>query len=165
MVNEKVCPLCGEANNCDSESDFCWCYYIEVPKGLLEKIDSDNRGKACICENCIENYHKEDKDSKVRHIVMWDIVETYTLEEKIEISRIVKRKLEGLKDKINVILDIYVKRNLNYKDKDAKDLILTVDIKNMKDLEEYANNEEHLKVVSEIKKYLINRTIIDIRLN
>ena len=52
---EKICPLCGENNNCQHGKE-CWCTTIKVPKYVLDLVPEDKKGKACICKNCIEKY-------------------------------------------------------------------------------------------------------------
>ncbi len=59
MTRDKICPICKKDNGCRSGEDTCWCYTIKVPKGLLETIDDRDRGKACVCKNCIEKYNRE----------------------------------------------------------------------------------------------------------
>lgn len=53
---EKICPLCGEDNNCKSRSGDCWCNTVIIPDYVLEMLPEDKRGKACICESCVEKY-------------------------------------------------------------------------------------------------------------
>lgn len=57
LDDSKICPLCGEDNHCQSGEETCWCFSIEVPKKLLEKIPEEKRGKACICEKCIREFN------------------------------------------------------------------------------------------------------------
>lgn len=59
-INEvaKICPLCGQDNNCKHGEGGCWCDTVEFPKYILELIPSDKRGKACICKSCLEKYQK-----------------------------------------------------------------------------------------------------------
>lgn len=52
---ERVCPLCGEDNNCQHNKD-CWCQAVVVPGYIVEMIPVDKRGKACICKSCIDKY-------------------------------------------------------------------------------------------------------------
>lgn len=54
---EKTCPLCGKPNNCKSGNLDCWCNYVTFPKELIEQIPEENRGKACICKECVDNYN------------------------------------------------------------------------------------------------------------
>lgn len=64
MNQEKTCPLCGEDNNCQSHLDTCWCFNIEIPRGLLDLVPEDQKGKSCICKSCIEKY-KEGKNENL----------------------------------------------------------------------------------------------------
>lgn len=58
---ERVCPLCGQDNNCHSRSEECWCFHMEIPKSLLDLIPEDKKGESCICRSCIEKYKEENK--------------------------------------------------------------------------------------------------------
>lgn len=61
MINskeEKICPLCGQDNEC-KHSNECWCFNIKVPQELLYRIPIEKRGKACICKSCIDKYNKD----------------------------------------------------------------------------------------------------------
>mgnify|MGYP000925819905 CR=1 FL=1 len=62
---EKICPICGQDNNCQSHERECWCYHIEVPKGILDLVPEDKIGKACICKSCIEKYKEGKLDENV----------------------------------------------------------------------------------------------------
>lgn len=69
VVDKKICPLCGGENDCHAEKegshDVCWCVTTKIPKGLLEKIPQEKRGKACVCKRCVEDYRSEDE-------IRWD---------------------------------------------------------------------------------------------
>ena len=54
---EKICPLCGKPNNCESGNEDCWCKHVTIPKELIDSIPEDKRGKACICKECVDNYN------------------------------------------------------------------------------------------------------------
>lgn len=64
MINKKICPLCGEDNNCNSEGDICWCYNTDIPSEILELVPEANRGEACICLDCIEKFKEERENSQ-----------------------------------------------------------------------------------------------------
>ncbi len=98
----------------------------------------------------------------IRHIVMWNL--DCKGENKQELEKKIKTKFESLKGVIPEIIDARVGININLDDKDKKDLVLIVDIKDMDDLRAYANHEEHIRVLGEIKKYLIDRTVIDFKI-
>ena len=55
---EKMCPLCGKPNNCLKGNKNCWCNYVMIPKELIEKIPEEERGKSCICKECVDNYNQ-----------------------------------------------------------------------------------------------------------
>lgn len=56
---EKICPICGQYNNCQSHEKECWCFHMEIPKGIFHLVPEDKKGKACICKSCIEKYREE----------------------------------------------------------------------------------------------------------
>ena len=49
---EKICPLCGEDNNCKHGEGGCWCDTVKFSKDILDLIPNDKKGKACICKSC-----------------------------------------------------------------------------------------------------------------
>lgn len=55
---EKICPLCGQNNNCQHGQGWCWCDSVKIPKYILDMIPDDKKGKACICKSCLEKYTK-----------------------------------------------------------------------------------------------------------
>jgi len=58
MINTKLCPLCGEPNECarvkEPEGNGCWCREEQFPSALLERVPEKTRRKACICGNCVK---------------------------------------------------------------------------------------------------------------
>jgi hypothetical protein len=53
------CPLCGNPNDCQlcAASPYkgpCWCFTVEIPQSLLDKVPVEARRKTCICRKCIE---------------------------------------------------------------------------------------------------------------
>lgn len=62
MVNiepHRICPLCGQDNNCQHGQGNCWCETVEFPKHVLDMIPDDKKGKACICRSCLEKYRNQ----------------------------------------------------------------------------------------------------------
>lgn len=53
---EKICPICGQDNNCQHHLDECWCEKVEFPKHILDMIPEEKKGKACVCKACLEKY-------------------------------------------------------------------------------------------------------------
>lgn len=64
-VKQNICPICGRPNNCAFEKGLahggCWCEKVEVPKELRERVSEELRGKACICEACVNEYNESNK--------------------------------------------------------------------------------------------------------
>jgi hypothetical protein len=54
---ERICPLCGQDNNCQHNQE-CWCHTVKFPKQILDLIPDDKKGKACICKACLEKHQK-----------------------------------------------------------------------------------------------------------
>jgi len=61
-MDEKICPICGNTNNCRHGEGNCWCQNVVVPKKVLDMVPDDKKGKACICKSCIEKYSKIDDE-------------------------------------------------------------------------------------------------------
>lgn len=59
---ERICPLCGQDNNCQHDHEKCWCVSAVFPKDIFVLIPEEKRGRACICETCLEK-HKKMKES------------------------------------------------------------------------------------------------------
>lgn len=59
-IDRSLCPLCGGENDCKAAKGEghagCWCMAAKIPKGLLERIPPEQRGKACVCKRCVEDY-------------------------------------------------------------------------------------------------------------
>jgi len=53
---ERICPLCGQDNNCQHDQESCWCAAVKFPKHVLDLIPEDKKGKACVCKACLEKY-------------------------------------------------------------------------------------------------------------
>jgi hypothetical protein len=58
------CPLCGEGNDCQrcegvAYKGPCWCFKVEVPQELIGRLPEDLRGKACICRECVMDFHRQ----------------------------------------------------------------------------------------------------------
>ncbi len=59
-VDPTRCPLCGNANACAMETERatgvaqppCWCTRIDFDRQVLERLPSEARGVACICNAC-----------------------------------------------------------------------------------------------------------------
>lgn len=96
----------------------------------------------------------------IKHIVMWDIDEGLDEKDKLDRVLIFKEKIESLKDKIDVVLEIEVGIDI-LRSESSKDLVLYSVFKDFDDLKFYQEHEEHLKAVSYGKDLLKNRIVID----
>jgi len=64
MNNMTLCPICGETNNCVMELEKstgqkhepCWCFSVEFPRSLLNKLPEGAEG--CICNQCVTAEHE-----------------------------------------------------------------------------------------------------------
>ena len=56
------CPLCHCKNSCEvTNQKGCWCMQVDVPPELLALLTNEQRGKSCICLNCINSYKLNNK--------------------------------------------------------------------------------------------------------
>ncbi len=94
------------------------------------------------------------------HIVVWKLKDYAESAEKIENDRIIKAKLEGLKDTIKGIKFLEVGINVN-DTADFYDVVLYSEFKNSDDFNAYQNHPEHLKVGDFIGKVWLERKVID----
>ncbi|EHO15196.1 Dabb family protein [Myroides odoratimimus] len=93
----------------------------------------------------------------ITHIVMWRLKDENKEANKLEI----KRLLEDLKGKIEVLESIAVSFNDPQSDPKNFEVILHTTFKNLQDLDIYAKHPEHLKVVDFIKSVVTERVAID----
>ncbi|MCW3490313.1 cysteine-rich CWC family protein [Dethiobacter alkaliphilus] len=57
---ERICPLCGQDNNCQyGEEGNCWCINYKIPQYILDMVPEDKKNKSCICRSCIEKHIKD----------------------------------------------------------------------------------------------------------
>jgi hypothetical protein len=59
-IDASICPLCGGPNLCPAVADpdvkGCWCGDKFFPPELLAQVPEQFARKACICQNCLENF-------------------------------------------------------------------------------------------------------------
>ncbi|MEO8276743.1 MAG: cysteine-rich CWC family protein [Thermoanaerobaculia bacterium] len=53
-MDPKRCPLCQADNACELErgAGSCWCFSLDIPQGVLERVPEEARGLACVCKRC-----------------------------------------------------------------------------------------------------------------
>ena len=53
---QRICPICGQDNNCQHGQERCWCTTVKVTKQILDLVPEDKKGIVCICKSCIEKF-------------------------------------------------------------------------------------------------------------
>ena len=96
----------------------------------------------------------------IKHVVMWKLKENAEGNTKLENARLIKTKLESLKQIIQELKEIEVGINI-VKDPGAYDLVLYTGFENQDDLNKYASDPRHLEVVDFIKKVVDSRIVVD----
>lgn len=62
-IDVAQCPLCGRANECQlctvaAYKGPCWCAKVTIPEALLARIPAELRNKACVCRECVMEFHR-----------------------------------------------------------------------------------------------------------
>lgn len=98
----------------------------------------------------------------VKHIILWQLKETYSQEEKERIKAQIKEGLEGLKGKIPGLLDIRVQTERL--DSSNADLMLDSSFEDEAALKGYAVHPDHVKVADEkVRPYTASRSCLDFK--
>lgn len=95
----------------------------------------------------------------VTHIVMWNFQEKLSAAERQEAGRIMKERLEALKEVIPGVLSLKV--IINELPGSDKDIALIGEYESLEALNTYAVHPEHLKVVEYVKTVACGRTCLD----
>lgn len=97
----------------------------------------------------------------IRHIVMFKYKEE--AEGNVKQENLVKTKnmLESLEDKVEEIKYLHVGLNDERAESSNYDLVLTVDLATMSDLDTYQTNPDHMEVGKFIKKVAEARACVD----
>ncbi|HDK7174517.1 Dabb family protein [Clostridium sporogenes] len=96
----------------------------------------------------------------IKHIVMWKLKEFAEGKSKLENANIIKTSLEDLQNRIDEVKLIEVGVNIN-DSKQAYDVVLYSEFKNLEDLNLYQNHPDHLKVGEFINKVKEERIVTD----
>jgi hypothetical protein len=96
----------------------------------------------------------------IKHIVLFTLKDFAAGASRTENARKIKHLLEGLKNKIDVIVSIEVGVNINRTASDF-DIALYSEFETRQDLETYQNHPEHLKAGEFISKVRSDRKVID----
>ncbi|MBC5714561.1 Dabb family protein [Roseburia sp. BX1005] len=96
----------------------------------------------------------------VKHIILWQLKEEYTQEEKTQIAAEIKEGLESLKGKIPGLLDIHVQTD-RLASSNA-DVMLDSSFESEEALKGYATHPEHIKVAdTKVRPHTKNRVCMD----
>lgn len=96
----------------------------------------------------------------VKHVILWQLDEKLTVQEKETIKTEIKQGLEGLLGKIPGLLDIHV--NKDGLSSSNADLMLDCMFENEEALKGYAVQPEHVKVaVGKVRPYTKTRVCLD----
>lgn len=96
----------------------------------------------------------------VKHIILWQLKEEYTQEEKTQIAAEIKEGLESLKGKIPGLLDIHVQ--VDKLASSNADVMLDSSFESEEALKGYAVHEEHVKVAdTKVRPHTKSRVCID----
>ncbi len=96
----------------------------------------------------------------VKHIILWQLKEEYTQEEKTQIAAEIKEGLESLKGKIPGLLDIHVQTD-RLASSNA-DVMLDSSFESEEALKGYATHPEHVKVAdTKVRPHTKNRVCMD----
>ncbi|MDF2652679.1 MAG: hypothetical protein K0Q73_8484 [Paenibacillus sp.] len=66
-----TCPICRMNNKCGvtagmPEGGKCWCMEgPRFPKEIFELIAAEERGKSCICKDCLDKFNSARMDTEV----------------------------------------------------------------------------------------------------
>lgn len=96
----------------------------------------------------------------IKHIVMWKLKEFAEGKSKLENANIIKTSLEDLQNRIDEVKLIEAGVNIN-DSKQAYDVVLYSEFKNLEDLILYQNHPDHLKVGEFINKVKEERIVTD----
>lgn len=96
----------------------------------------------------------------IKHIVNWKLKDFAEGKTKLENSNKMKKDLEGLVGKIDVIKSLEVGINIK-EDPQNYDVVLVSEFKSMEDLKIYANDPRHVEVGRYIKLIVESRVAVD----
>ncbi len=96
----------------------------------------------------------------IKHVILWNINEKYSSEEKENIKQNIKKHLEGLKGKIPGMTDISV--NIKGLSSSTADLMLDSSFESEEALKGYAKNPLHVAVADTyVRPYTVERKCLD----
>ena len=96
----------------------------------------------------------------IKHIILWQLKDELSEEEKIQVRKGIKEGLESLKGKIPGLTEIYVQTD--FLPSSNADVMLDSTFESEEALKAYAVHPEHVKVADEkVRPYTKNRVCMD----
>ncbi len=96
----------------------------------------------------------------VKHIILWQLKDEFTPEQKADIKAGVKEGLESLKGKIPGLIDIHVQ--IDSLESSNADMMLDSTFEDEASLKGYSVHPEHVKVAdSKVRPYTKSRSCLD----
>lgn len=96
----------------------------------------------------------------VKHIILWQLKDEYTVEKKEKIKKDIKEGLEGLVGKVPGLISVHVQTE--HLDSSNADLMLECELEDEAALKGYAIHPEHLAVANgKVRPYTKTRVCID----
>jgi hypothetical protein len=96
----------------------------------------------------------------VKHVILWQLKEELSTEQKKEIKLNIKKGLEGLKGIVPGLIDIQV--NINGLESSNADVMLDSTFTDFNALKNYAVHPEHVKVADrDVRPFTAHRSCLD----
>lgn len=96
----------------------------------------------------------------VKHVILWQLKDEFSVDEKEQIKKNIKEGLEGLKGKIPGLTDIVV--NISGLSSSNADLMLDSTFESEEALKGYSVHPEHVAVANgKVRPYTKNRVCLD----
>lgn len=96
----------------------------------------------------------------VKHIILWQLKDEFSEDEKLTIKAGIKEGLESLKGKIPGLLDIHVQTE--YLASSTAEVMLDSTFESEEALRSYSTHPEHVKVAdAKVRPYTKNRSCLD----
>lgn len=108
----------------------------------------------------MSSYGKERVNKMVKHVILWQLKDELSVEEKVSIKNGIKEGLESLAGKIPGLVEIQV--NINGLESSNADLMLDSLFENEEALKGYAVHPEHVAVADgKVRPYTKSRVCLD----
>lgn len=96
----------------------------------------------------------------VKHVILWQLKDEYSEEQKVEIRKGIKEGLEGLVGKVPGVISVHVQAEML--PTSNADVMLDCTVESFEALKAYAVHPEHVAVANgKVRPYTKSRTCID----